>query len=484
MGGFLGVAAFVEAIGETTQLIQTWHYNERQEKLQKLSYELCYQAVRLDVLESIREEMRDQVKIAMAGLNNLMLVSSLMFTMGFGFIVEGLFPPKEAEDLPIWDFGVLGFNLHPLDIYSFLCGMCLACPFWSIMLQLRMRYEADNLHAEHHMAFKQQLVNVLSKRQIEDPGSLAQDQYVMEPGSVPQPQHEIHRPLATNKCHVRKTLNGKCAKRARASVDKAVSYLPRQYKRKVLNYVGPLQDSIERLAQHIGPYSLPEEPASIEREQVLRWAEHEHLRGLNSYRWYKFMSTCLLILAMLCFLFNCSVLTGMYMVVHFPNTPNMWKIYSGTTASFATIAFVFALAHIFQFFKFTNGAPEWRELTRGGSVAAIQRSRTGFSQATSSESPEERQKFEIRVRDTAGGHDSFRRVALSCHPREMALEDLKRRIAQKFRRPQAPGARAPRAQVVLTVTCLLRLSDSLELHDDEDAQCLANADRLEVTFAG
>ncbi|CAK9094066.1 unnamed protein product, partial [Durusdinium trenchii] len=53
--------------------------------------------MRIDILNTVREEMRDQVTVIISSLDNLMVVATLMLSIGFGFVVEGTFPPAEKD---------------------------------------------------------------------------------------------------------------------------------------------------------------------------------------------------------------------------------------------------------------------------------------------------------------------------------------------------------------------------------------------------
>ena len=66
----------------------------------------------------------------------------MMLSIGFGFVVEGTFPPETAEELHDWRIDVIHFRIDPLVVYSILCACSLVFPFWSIVIAIRMRYEA------------------------------------------------------------------------------------------------------------------------------------------------------------------------------------------------------------------------------------------------------------------------------------------------------------------------------------------------------
>merc|ERR1719503_341323 len=58
---------------------------------------MALQSMRINVLNTIREEMRDQLSRIIASLDNIMLVATFMLSFGFGFVVEGTFPPSQSD---------------------------------------------------------------------------------------------------------------------------------------------------------------------------------------------------------------------------------------------------------------------------------------------------------------------------------------------------------------------------------------------------
>merc|ERR1719310_2376900 len=120
--------------------------------------------------------------------------------------------------------------------------------------------------------------------------------------------------------------------------------------------------------------------------------------------------------------------------------------------------------------------------------------------------------YELRVRDATAEHDAFRRVCFfDTPPWCMSLRDIKSKICSKFEasgavdddggtlsppgrlgmarnfvRQMSGGVTMARSvsedEYTRSVECLVRLSDRLEVCDDEDVTELRNGDRLEVTF--
>ncbi|CAJ1461132.1 unnamed protein product [Effrenium voratum] len=92
----MGAAASL-SLGEAIGIVQQWHSYNRDELWSKRGYDIGLQSMRIDILNTVREEMRDQVTVIISSLDNLMVVATLMLSIGFGFVVEGTFPPAEKD---------------------------------------------------------------------------------------------------------------------------------------------------------------------------------------------------------------------------------------------------------------------------------------------------------------------------------------------------------------------------------------------------
>merc|ERR1719428_2392502 len=112
--------------GEVLGLAQQWHYGRRDQNWQRMGYDLSQQGMRVELLSAVREEIRDQVTICVSSLDNLMLVSTLMLSIGFGFVVENVMPPH-PEQHDIWVEKVLRM------LYSLLSAFSLVFPFWCLV---------------------------------------------------------------------------------------------------------------------------------------------------------------------------------------------------------------------------------------------------------------------------------------------------------------------------------------------------------------
>ncbi|CAE7232651.1 unnamed protein product [Symbiodinium natans] len=93
--------------------------------------------MRIDILNTVREEMRDQVTVIISSLDNLMVVATLMLSIGFGFVVEGTFPPAESD----YDYDETQKVF--LVAYAILAALALVFPLFCLMLTIAARFEVE-----------------------------------------------------------------------------------------------------------------------------------------------------------------------------------------------------------------------------------------------------------------------------------------------------------------------------------------------------
>jgi len=77
----------------------------------------------IGALHAIREDARDLFKARLQRLDNLLFVTTLLLTVGFGCVLEGTFPPPEAAQE----------NEFGLCVYATLCGLALVFPFFGLL---------------------------------------------------------------------------------------------------------------------------------------------------------------------------------------------------------------------------------------------------------------------------------------------------------------------------------------------------------------
>jgi len=173
MGGMASTLAIV-SLAEAIQIAQNKHAINRDEIWAKREYGMALQSMRINVLNTIREEMRDQLSRIIASLDNIMLVATFMLSFGFGFVVEGTFPPSQSDYGG--SNGLQGDDVQTLllHVYIVLCALVLICPFFSMMLALLIRQEVDDLQSDVMGNLQKHLSRTLRSSLLAAPGSLHQ----------------------------------------------------------------------------------------------------------------------------------------------------------------------------------------------------------------------------------------------------------------------------------------------------------------------
>lgn len=461
------------AFADGISLLQGWHYGSRAERLARLGYELDFQGLRLDVLSTIREEIRDQVFVIVSSLDNLMVVATLMLSLGFGFVVEGTFPPQESENLKDWTITAIGFSIDPLVVYAILCAMSLICPFWSLILTIRMRYEVDLIIREHMSDLKKQLSKMLYSKE-------APPSHMLCAGTKSTCGVEREERI-----RVRSAFGALCPKRLK----RAVAACPQRRQEDLEAAADAFANTV---VQHIGPFNLNKESKWVEQEVILKWADKDLLQRTKTYRCYVKVAHFLLWIGMLSAIFTCALLLGMYMQVNFPHTPLVWVTYSSIVGVNGGLAILFALwmwlsgaaANPAGDSSPRSSASFMSEKSFGALILPLLESGGPGAQPWLSRSHSSGRSpaslLWLRVREANSDLNSFRQVrfpsafdgeSLAPLPDFTKLESL---ICTKFQNKHNKQASC--------VKSLVRLCDRLEIADSEDVTLLQDGDELEVAF--
>jgi len=367
------------AAGDGAQMVQGWHYSSRAEKLSKLAYELDFQGFRLDVLGTIREEIRDQVFLIVSSLDNLMVVATLMMSIGFGFVVEGTFPPAKSEELGNWDMIIV--SVDPLAVYSFLCAFSLICPFWCLIFTIRMRYEVETIVSEHMSALRGQLCNVLDRKDLKPPMAditcmvcgnvfMQDSNFCRKCGRRRHPDQDVDAmsprdsedgggvvdPLAPRHDEIQKRVQRSTSASLAAGVEPLKSFrnslpafmtkvCPARIRRigDQVTDVGELQKPFTEVARKLGPMSIGNHALDLQKDHILKWAQLDLVQRIDNYWAWVRLSHVLLWLGLLSSTFTCAILLGVFMMETFPDTPMMWRAYTYPVGLSGVGAVVFSL---------------------------------------------------------------------------------------------------------------------------------------------
>jgi len=130
----------MEALGGASNMANTGiarHLNEQEISFTRQSVRCDQNVLRVETrnfqidqlitsigaLHAIREDARDLFKARLQRLDNLLFVTTLLLTVGFGCVLEGTFPPPEAAQEDEFE----------LCVYATLCGLALVFPFFGLL---------------------------------------------------------------------------------------------------------------------------------------------------------------------------------------------------------------------------------------------------------------------------------------------------------------------------------------------------------------
>ncbi|CAK9073766.1 unnamed protein product [Durusdinium trenchii] len=130
--GFLSVT-----VAEAIRVLQQHKACERHETWSRRECAAALRMVRIDMINTVREEMRDQVTVVIRSLQDLMVMSSLVLVVGFGSVCEGTFPDTEAEtEYP-------GLQNFFLELYASLAALTLVMSLGSLLLAMVLSMELE-----------------------------------------------------------------------------------------------------------------------------------------------------------------------------------------------------------------------------------------------------------------------------------------------------------------------------------------------------
>mgnify|MGYP006137832579 FL=1 len=79
-------------IVESAQILQDHHYHQDEMRWNRRAFNLDSQALNLELVNTIRDDLRDLISQRAQQIDNVLLVNTLLFSFSFGFVCEGTFP--------------------------------------------------------------------------------------------------------------------------------------------------------------------------------------------------------------------------------------------------------------------------------------------------------------------------------------------------------------------------------------------------------
>jgi len=116
---------------ESAQMAQDWYLHKEEMQFNQQAMMIDRKGLSIDLVNTVREDLRDLFQSRATRIDNLMLVNTLLLSFSFGFVCEGTFPPGDSEEFM-------------LVVYVILCGMTLVAPFWSIWFGLECKQKLDH----------------------------------------------------------------------------------------------------------------------------------------------------------------------------------------------------------------------------------------------------------------------------------------------------------------------------------------------------
>lgn len=116
---------------ESAQMAQDWYLHKEEMQFNQQAMVIDKKGLSIDLVNTVREDLRDLFQSRATRIDNLMLVNTLLLSFSFGFVCEGTFPPGDSEE-------------GMLVVYVVLCGMTLVAPFWSIWFGLECKQKLDH----------------------------------------------------------------------------------------------------------------------------------------------------------------------------------------------------------------------------------------------------------------------------------------------------------------------------------------------------
>jgi len=122
---------------ESAQMAQDYYQHIDAKNLAKRNLNMDKRSYHMNMVGSIREDLRDLCSQQYSQIDTIMVVSTLVLSFGFGFVFEGTFPGLEDNTKLFYDVPVL------MIPYAVLLGLSVILPFWSIWYALECKNKID-----------------------------------------------------------------------------------------------------------------------------------------------------------------------------------------------------------------------------------------------------------------------------------------------------------------------------------------------------
>lgn len=316
----MGAAAATMTLGEAIGIVQQWHSYNQDQLWSKRGYDIGLQSMRIDILNTVREEMRDQVTVIISSLDNLMVVATLMLSIGFGFVVEGTFPPAEKE----YDYDDLERQM--LILYAVLAALSLVFPLACMMLTIAARFEVELCQQDVMGDLQKHLLKALQRDQHD--ADLVQG---LPSSSRSDDEEVLHRADSSSRLGLPTARRPKLRRNSRSEPLLGARKGSQGFVKGIREAV---KGGMKRQLSNFEALFFEENVGHIAEDEVRLLAEGL-LQKVNYYHFLYPIAQLFLWCGMLSSVLVCCVLLGLYYKANYPETPWMWRSYSGILGSCA-----------------------------------------------------------------------------------------------------------------------------------------------------
>lgn len=310
----MGAAAATLSLGEAIGILQSWHSYNRDETWSRRGYDIGLQSMRIDILNTVREEMRDQVTVIISSLDNLMVVATLMLSIGFGFVVEGTFPPAET------DYDYDDTQKVFLVAYAVLAALALVFPLFTLMLTIAARFEVELCQQDVMGDLQKHLLKALRRDRLD-----ALETKAASPRSdEAAPGRHISSPSSSSwSQQPSRVLRGRSA----PALGRTTPVFGRKLTPPCKDFGKALRGGLQKQFGNFYTFFYEDTVGRIAEDEVKLIAEGL-LQKVNHYHFLYPIAQLFLWLGMLSSVMVCCVLLGLYYQANYPNTPAMWRCYT------------------------------------------------------------------------------------------------------------------------------------------------------------
>ena len=332
---------------------QATFYHQHDLQWAEIDYYLQVRQVHIETLNNLREDVRDMYEMDGRQLDTRMIVMTLLLSIGFGFVVEGTFPPSDpGQTDPKQSIYI---KQHPMRIfYACIAGCSLMSPFCGLIALMECRRRLD-VFMEH---FNDKLYRMLRHRyrrfqtETRTYDDMQRSDLIRYTDSLPEEPHPELGMFYDLPC---------CPHRSkRLGIIKPV-----------MNRLGVRSRVLQpdfRLNRDtpIAEFPRGKEPGDF--DIILKLHSNYVTWWANWCEFYAELAKMLTWAAMIFNVFCCALLLGMYFQYNYADTPEMWKLYSFIIVGGLIITFAFkGLAHFlgpnltvrYQHVETGQSIPEW-----------------------------------------------------------------------------------------------------------------------------